>query len=564
MPGEIEIVLQLIDNMSKQLASVEGKLDSMGKTTGKSKQQFKDANKELANWKNELNKGVKSLTGFNLAAIGVAGAVVGIVQGIRKAINETVEYNFAISDMAAQTHTSTEEMSRLVQIAEDVRIGTGELTTLMKQLQQNGIVPSIENIAQLADEYAALDSAEKQTALLRSKGIRDWQTLGRLLKDGGDAIRANADAVKAGLIVTEESIKQTEDYYKAVDDLNDSWTALVHTLGNKAIPALTQTIELLQGEVKVRSDALRYRGMEVVAAREAAEALDNEAEQTQKVNEETEKLSGNLGFVHAGQLDSAYSAERIAEAQQKAADAFKESYRASEEYRQAQSDLVGDIESVKEAIDAFGESLGKNVADKIDELTSDKSPKFLEALQAIDEVMGTHLAKDEELATAQDELAQQYVDGKIDLEAFKLGLENLKDTYAPFQESVEAATEKLALAREEYQRFLDLPENKRLDIDVYWTIHGQPPSGVPGGGGSSGGGTTPPEGGGTTAPGKTGPPERTLGGSSHEGGGGGTVINQYIYVDDPMAAAQLAAQMVLQALGAAGASKSAGLAYAGK
>lgn len=193
-----------------------------------------------------LNSLIQSTTGVNLSTVGMAGAVLAAGKAIVDVANETRDYNLQMSDMARTMGVSVEEASKLYQISDDLRLNADSLKTAFKTMTDDGLQPSIETLAELADEYISIKDPVEQAQFAAEKfGARAGPELKKLLEQGGQGIRDMADDVSAGLIATEEGAQAAEDYTAAVDNLTDSWVAFKMKIGNDVLPLLT---DILDGE----------------------------------------------------------------------------------------------------------------------------------------------------------------------------------------------------------------------------------------------------------------------------------------------------------------------------
>lgn len=148
---------------------------------------------------------VYSGIGTVAAAVGLAGAsLYGLyTQTIGLAIN----YNKEIKDLSLNLGLATEETGRLVQVADDFGISQQAITGVLEMAVSKGFVPSVENMAKLADEANAFTDPAERAAFLTDKLGRGWKVLWPMLEQGGDAYREMAAAVDSSLAPTEESIK---------------------------------------------------------------------------------------------------------------------------------------------------------------------------------------------------------------------------------------------------------------------------------------------------------------------------------------------------------------------
>ena len=162
-----------------------------------------------------------------------------------KATKETVEYNKQVREMSVALGISAEETSRIIQVSDDWGISIGEVRQSLSLMAKNGIDPTVDNLANLADEFVAsgggAEFAEKASKLLG----RSWQTLIPILQKGGKSLRDQADAVDESLIATDKNIAASREFEVAMDALGDTVTGLARTFGNELIPELTKGLKLV-------------------------------------------------------------------------------------------------------------------------------------------------------------------------------------------------------------------------------------------------------------------------------------------------------------------------------
>lgn len=193
-----------------------------------------------------LDKTFQSLTGVSLSAAGgialVGAAVQKAVKFVKESVAETVAYNKTIREMTQVTGLGADEISRIVQVGDDWGISIDAIRTSLAFMNKQGLTPSIDNLAKIADEYvAAKDKSAWANEAVKTLG-RGYQTLIPILAKGGDALRAQTAAIDDNLIATEDSIRASRNYEVAVDDLQDTWTALKYEIGNEVLPVLTDLL----------------------------------------------------------------------------------------------------------------------------------------------------------------------------------------------------------------------------------------------------------------------------------------------------------------------------------
>lgn len=157
-------------------------------------------------------------------------------------VGEIVNYASSVRELSLISGQSAESTSRLIQVADDYKISSQDLTTAQRKLATEGLSLSIETIAKLSDEYLKLNTGAERQAFLTEHLGRASSQYAELLSQGSAAIMARNAAVEDGLILDDAALKRARDYEFALDDLEDSVTALKMSIGNKAIPILVELI----------------------------------------------------------------------------------------------------------------------------------------------------------------------------------------------------------------------------------------------------------------------------------------------------------------------------------
>jgi len=218
--------------MSKVISGVTGKLGALEKVT-----------KSAGDFASGLGIQMGGLTNPAMLA---GQAILKMADFTKKAIDETVDYTKQVRDLAANLNITTEETSRLIQTADDYGISTQSMTTAMEMALKNGFAPTIESLAQAADQYLAIqDPTERAAALTKIYG-RNWAELTPMLKEGGKAIRDAAAAQADNLIVTEEAAQAARDYEIAMDTLEDKIQGVKYELGNNLLPVLVSVAKQME------------------------------------------------------------------------------------------------------------------------------------------------------------------------------------------------------------------------------------------------------------------------------------------------------------------------------
>jgi hypothetical protein len=120
------------------------------------------------------------------------------------------------------TGTGAEETSRFIQVIDDYQLTAEDATTATKALKEKGLVPTIDTLARLADQYKQIEDPAQRMSFIQDNLGRGGAKWVNVLNQEGDALRKAAGEIDKNLILTDEQIKQAEELRLAQDALNDS------------------------------------------------------------------------------------------------------------------------------------------------------------------------------------------------------------------------------------------------------------------------------------------------------------------------------------------------------
>ena len=186
--------------------------------------------------------------------LGVVGGVTAAYAIVDKVFiqnaNRAADYALKIDDLSRVTGIQVDQMSRLVQAADDVRISQETLTTGLEFAVRQGFKPSIEWLGQMADRIQQMPpGAQRAEEAIRLFGKASGPDMLRLLELGEDGIAEYMAAIDGSLVVTDSGVERAREYKAAVDELNDAWTGFTTGVGMGSIPVLTTLAKGLQGNV---------------------------------------------------------------------------------------------------------------------------------------------------------------------------------------------------------------------------------------------------------------------------------------------------------------------------
>lgn len=193
----------------------------------------------------QLGNVVQELTAKNVNWGNVAEQVTSmVINGVRDSIKVTQEYAAEVRDLALSSDISAEAASRLIQTFDDYEISAQDITLATRKLKDQGLTPTIETMAELADKYVAIQDPAEKLAFLQENLGRNSQKWALAMKNGGAALLEQNAAINQSLILNDQAIIASENYRLALDEWNDSVMGLKVSIGNELLPTLTTLIDV--------------------------------------------------------------------------------------------------------------------------------------------------------------------------------------------------------------------------------------------------------------------------------------------------------------------------------
>lgn len=237
--------VETLNKLQNELGQTSTAMQKVEKSSGGMKGAFKDLSGNLQ----QLGQQVPALgTAMSLLSnpITLVGAGIGgLIKLTRDWVQETLIYNDTVDKMRGVTGLAAEEISRIIQVADDWKIDLPTVQSALEMMNKKGISPSIENLAAIADQYVATADKSAFMEEATKKYGKSFGDLIPILKNGGQALRDATGAVDDNLIATDESIKKSRDFAIALDNLQDKAQGLGYTVGNDVIPVLTDFLNIL-------------------------------------------------------------------------------------------------------------------------------------------------------------------------------------------------------------------------------------------------------------------------------------------------------------------------------
>jgi hypothetical protein len=244
MSTPVEIVIRTIDQNTVQTAKgIQKEMDAMKKSLQDAGVSQSAYNRALAESDKAQQKNKISMTDLNSAVQLAERGLQMLKQGYDATIGATLEYANQVRSLSQISGESAEDTSRFIQVLDDYKIGTENVTTATRALTSQGLAPTIDTLAQLSDQYLKLSSTEEKNAFVIKNLGRSGLQWVEVLNKGSEAIKKQGDAVAKGLILNQKQLDQARKLEIAQDTLGESWQQLSMTIGNALIPAVTEATD---------------------------------------------------------------------------------------------------------------------------------------------------------------------------------------------------------------------------------------------------------------------------------------------------------------------------------
>jgi len=187
-----------------------------------------------------------AITGFNQGLQLVQSTMRAVGRVYDDIIGKTVDYAMEVDRLSRMLGTTAEESSKMIQAADDMAISVDTLTFALKSAIVKGYEPTMEGLGKIADQYNSLGTQMDKTRYLAEIfGSRAGPQLAKLLEQGSAGIAAMGEEAEAlGLVLSRADIQAAEDYRRAIDNLEDSFTGLKTTIGKQLVPVMADLAEV--------------------------------------------------------------------------------------------------------------------------------------------------------------------------------------------------------------------------------------------------------------------------------------------------------------------------------
>jgi hypothetical protein len=223
MPENIDIIINGIDNATKEIKKVASSINTLDTDVKESHMDF-----------TELN-----------SAMSIAGNVLNTLEKAYDAvIIPTIEYSKQVESLSTLTGDTTENTSLLIQAAKDLDIPVKTLTTAMENAIKKGYDPSISGLEEIRIKYQNLQDPIAQSKLLMDTFGQSGADMAPLMKLSADELEnLNQKAREAGLVMSGDNLQAIKDYSKSMNELESRLDGVKIKLGTELIPKFLWLID---------------------------------------------------------------------------------------------------------------------------------------------------------------------------------------------------------------------------------------------------------------------------------------------------------------------------------
>lgn len=166
---------------------------------------------------------------------GITRSLKAITSSVSNLTKDYTEYGDQVKKLSQFTGLSTDETSRMIQMADDAFVSFDTLRMSAKYMADNGIAPNIENMAQLSDKFLSIQDPLLKSQFLIDNFSRSGIEMGNIMALSGDKIRSMGAAVEKGLIITPDKLENIQEGKKALDQFNDSLAAMRYDIAGNLL-----------------------------------------------------------------------------------------------------------------------------------------------------------------------------------------------------------------------------------------------------------------------------------------------------------------------------------------
>ena len=423
----------------------------------------------------ELKGSLKDLGLGALASVtplaAVSAAVGAITAFTVDATKETIKYANEVRGMMQLTGQSAEESSRMLQVMDDLKVGTDVLTMATKTLGKEGLTMNIETLAKLSDEYNKLGTGAEKTTFLTKNFGKSGLAMAEAMEQGSTALLAMNDAVEQNLVLSQDQIDATRQLEREMDTWNDTLLGIKVTFMSAVIPAINDFLESRRVYIAAEEEARKHTELTGLQ-------IDMLAQKIYEQNTAVNSAEQSYTAMAKAMEESVPGAQALAEAEKTAAEAAKE-------MTQANTNFLGVVANMQSAENSYAETV-RTLAEERKQIEADKAAAIAagwsassQKVQEYDAALAVNSVKTQENAAEHDLATKKIVlgilqqkltaDGILDDKETLWLLEKGKSWGIYSQTVIDEAKKAIAEANNISAAINSITDQKTIDILIRYT-----------------------------------------------------------------------------------------------
>ncbi len=413
MKAQADQMIDEINRANKELDKQKAVVKAASAEAEKAAQREAEANKKAS----------LSITDFR-SAYQIAMDVVRAGQQVFNAtFGEFEKYAGEVRDLSIASGTTAEQASRLLQVMDDYQLTAADATAASRKLKDNGLVPTVETLAKLSDEFLAIQDPAARLKFAQDNLGRSASAYYNILNQGSKVILDDAAAIDKHLILTDEEIRKSELERLALDNLGDAWKGLKVKVGEYFGQIILNTS---QHEQVI--ERLKAQGVEVGRGIEYTQAYKDELKKLEdeqiNLNKTTDDLTGSqaaaaeqakaLTDVYNGLISATFAIQGSMDSYQKAqddaaakdADLGAKKKELTDQWRKEEAAGRGTVAAYDEYVKKMDE-LSKAQADNADTVTKAKADLEKAANQRVADLVKERLGADGVITSGEFEFLEK-------------------------------------------------------------------------------------------------------------------------------------------------------------
>jgi hypothetical protein len=240
-------------------------LDAKGFDSG-----LKKLRTEVAKADGAVNKlktagsGLGTILQDNLANAAVAAGAALLAFGV-KSVQAFQDTALAAGQFSDATGLAVDEASRLIEVAGDIGIEAGTVETALGKMNKTlGASPQLftdlgveiaktntgatdvnGTFLNVVDRLNAIEDPAERARVASQLLGKGWQGMAELIGQGSSALKASLAGVADAQVIDEDELAKARKFRDSMDELNDKLQAVMMTVGESLVPALSDAAETI-------------------------------------------------------------------------------------------------------------------------------------------------------------------------------------------------------------------------------------------------------------------------------------------------------------------------------